>query len=181
MHEALDSKENALWEPTLDIFGKTFADAMQEDFNLFSIVSSILAVHAWGPMLSRDVKLSDLALALFNPTNQHFQHFKTAADNLSDHAEMFVDNDFSAPEHFWSIGWTQRATNDNVETLLNLLFTDKSSKLGSSFFQRVAPGIWLQDSFSVNLEVWFLRHGDDMEHYNFQGTIVEFFAQLAKI
>ncbi|KAH6972969.1 hypothetical protein BKA56DRAFT_492630 [Ilyonectria sp. MPI-CAGE-AT-0026] len=181
MHEALDSKENDLWETDTDDFDENFADAMQEDFNLFSVTSAILAVYDWGPMLSRDITLSDLALALFDPTNQHFQHFKIAAENISIHSEIFLDKYFSDSEHFWRIGWTQRATNDNVETLLNLLFTDGSSKLGWNFFQRVAPGIWLQDSFSLNFEAWYLRHGDDMEDYNFQGTIVEFFAQLAKI
>ncbi|KAH7009774.1 hypothetical protein EDB80DRAFT_610302, partial [Ilyonectria destructans] len=181
MHETLNSQENELWETDPNDLRERVADAMGEDFNLFSIVSSILAVHDWGPMLSRDITLSDLALAMFDPTNQHFQDFKTAATYIGIYTDIFLDHNLSISEQFWDLEWTQRATNDNVETLLNLLLTDKSCRLGWNFIQRVAPGIWLQDSFGLKFEILDLKNYDDMVHYNFQGTIVEFFAQLTDI
>ncbi|KAH8686369.1 hypothetical protein BGZ61DRAFT_454381 [Ilyonectria robusta] len=181
MDEALNSKENELWEPDPDNLGERIEDAIEQDFNLFSIVSSILAVHAWGPMLSRDITLSDLALAMFDPLNQHFQHFKKAAIYIGNYTDTFLDHSLPNSEQFWDPEWTQRASNDNVETLLNLLLADKSGRLGRSFLQKVPPEVWLRDSFGLKFEAWDLHNSDDLDAYNFQGTIVEFFAQLAKI
>lgn len=180
MHEALNSKENELWETVPDHFDEMVADAVEEDFTLFSIVSSILAVQYWGPMLSRDITLSNLALAMFDPTNQHFEYLKMAVIYIENSNEIFSNHTLSNVYQFWNLEWTQPATNDNVETLLNLLLTDESSRLGRNFIQRVSPEIWIRDSFGLKFDAWELKDTDDMDCYNFQGTIVEFFAQLAK-
>ncbi|KAH7126132.1 hypothetical protein EDB81DRAFT_730543 [Dactylonectria macrodidyma] len=180
MHEALNTEPNELWETESDDHDEKVANAMEDDFNLFSIVSAILAVHTWGPMLSKDTTLSGLALAILNPTNQHFEDFQLTAMYLENSTAIFTNHNYFRIGQFWCPGWTQPTTSSNVATLLNLLLTDDSSELGRTFIQRVSPESWLRSSFGLELEVWHLTSDDHGDWYSFKGTIVELFAQLAR-
>jgi hypothetical protein len=85
--EALNTQPNDLWnrENSPNDFSETatdfseVADAVGEDFNGYSVVSSILSVRHWGRELSKKEDLRALAFNLFDPSKSHFRDFCAAA------------------------------------------------------------------------------------------------------
>jgi len=181
MLEVVDSKPHDLSDiEDIDNSNEEIADAMEESFNLYSIVSSILAVRNWGRTLSTNTNLCNLAFAMFDATRQHFEGFEYAAACMEIATDVFSHHLLFEFEQFWNLTWRQQPTNEVVRTLTNLLFTDESAELGRKFVQSIRAGNWLQSSLDLNLEMWHLTSEDDIGTYDFEGTIVELFALLSK-
>lgn len=176
MLEALDTKENELCNiERLQLEGhyERITHAMEEDFNMYSIASSILATRAWGPALSADAAVCKLAFAMFNFANQHFAAFENIAACIECATGIFVDCRFPF-EQFWCLHWNQQPTNNDVRTLLNLLYTDISGELGRKYIQSTHEENWLRSTVDIRLETWDVTGNAP----NFKGTVVELFALL---
>ncbi|KAK3370926.1 hypothetical protein B0T24DRAFT_627387 [Lasiosphaeria ovina] len=177
MLEALHTEPHDIWDTEEIFYGnEKITDAVEESFNLYSIVSSIVAVRYWGHTLSTDTTSCELAFALFDATNQHFEHLVHAAACIEDSTQVFSDELLDDFRQFWALSWSQKPTHDAVRTLINLLFTDESSELGRKYIQSIRAGSWLQSS--VNLVIWHQLSEEDTDRYEFEGTIVELFALL---
>ncbi|KAK0706095.1 hypothetical protein B0T26DRAFT_725418 [Lasiosphaeria miniovina] len=177
MLEALDTEPNDIWD-TEDIYlgNEKIADAIEESFNLYSIVSSILAVKCWGQTLASDTTLCELAFAMLNATSQHFEHLAHTAACIENATHVFSSDLLYEDEQFWNLSWRQLPTNDAVRTLINLLFTDESSELGRKFVQSIRAGSWLQSSVDLSLPIWHPISEEAIELCQFEGTLVELFA-----
>jgi hypothetical protein len=186
MLEALDCKPRSLLanKKTLkDIHSskEEIADAMEESFNLYGIVSSILAVRNWGRAISTDKTTCNIAFALFDVTKEHFEVLETALRCIENDAGVFsTGHDLFNFEQFWRLSWKQRPTNEVVRTLINLIYTDQSTQLARKFVQNIRPGDWMSSKFVLELEMWDLTSNDDVDWYLFEGTITELFALLSK-
>lgn len=184
MLETLDTKEHEFCN--MELLGAEenkarIADAMEEEFNFYSIVSTIIATGEWESALSADDCLCDLVFAVFDVSNHHFASFKNAAacievatGNFSEYCDMDSD------ECFWMLDWRKNPTNNDVRTLVNLLVTAGGFDLGRNYIQRAHEENWLQSSFELELEMYrpFSNSGD--ERYVFKGAVVELFAVLAR-
>ena len=181
MLEVVDSKPLDLFWNIEDAYdlGEEIADAMDESFKLYSVVSSILAVRKWGPALSRDTASCNLASALLDVSRQQFPRFHYTAACMEIATEVFSEYCLYRSEQFWALDWGEQPTDEAVRTLTNMLFTDESTELGRKFLQSVHAGNWLQSRVHLGLKVWHLASGVDADWYNFEGTIVELFALLS--
>ena len=182
MLEVVDSKPLDLpWgiEDTDDA-REEMADAMDESFYLYSVVSSILAVQKWGPALSRCATLCNLAFMLFDTTRQHFEGFEHAAACMEINTEVFADDDLHDIEQFWTLDWRKQPTDEAVRTLINLLFTDESAELGRKFLQSVHAGNWLQSRLHLGPLFWSLETEYGIKIFGFEGTIIELFALTSR-
>lgn len=181
---ALNTKHIELWDP--EVINNNFSDtyaALEEEFDLYSIPSSMLVVRKWGPKLSTDADLGKLTFALFDVTKPHFEDFRTATEYISDTTDFFLDHDFTCPWEFWNLCWTQPPGNTEVQTLLNIMLSEEeigNNGLGHRFIQSIHAGSWLQSSFALEFESWALTDydADDRARYKFEGTIVELLGLL---
>lgn len=181
--EALNTKGNELWNPE-EIDGNdtyNIYDALEEDFDLYSILSSILVVQHWGSKLFTDATLCKLTFALFDMTKPHFGDFRTATECIDIVTQMLSDHDCNCPEKFWKLRWTQPPGNTEVQTLLNIMLTEEmgNNELARKFIQSIHAGSWLQSSFALEIELGNLKDAaEESSWYKFEGTIVELSALL---
>ncbi|OIW22523.1 hypothetical protein CONLIGDRAFT_606829 [Coniochaeta ligniaria NRRL 30616] len=176
MLEALDTnmKHNEVWDreeiDKYDDDNKIIND-MEDDFNLYSIVSAIFAVSLWGQKLSTDANICKLAFAMFDVTNQHFNHFKDAAGKIESVTGIFQDHNI---DEFWDLDWERPPENSDIQTLVHLMLSDQSLELARNFMKSTHTENLLQSSFDLKADISFLGRR------TVKGTIVELFAVLGQ-
>ena len=175
--ESLASQHNQLWD------AKTFAEdsarydsVFADDFNAFSIATSITIVHNWESSLSglEDDDLMTLVFDLFDSTKPHYHHFAYAM-------KMVVMPQKSIGDEDWNIFWREPVRLDlHVKILLRILVEDWSGKLTMKFLQRAGWEDVLGRRFDLGMELHNVtRDRKSPFQCRFQGTVVELFAQLA--
>jgi len=176
--ETLDTRWNETW-PTAEVNhdDKDIADAVEKDFSLYSVASSALAVHNWGPSLALDPALYRPTFALFDTTREHFEAYKNTIRSVES-ATNFFDNRSLQPA-FWDLAWKQQQqpTSNDLRTLVHLLIEDESCELGRKFLQSLPSGTWLQSTLDFDAST---LHGMQLDWDRFRGTILEFSAFTAR-
>jgi len=176
--EALDTQPNDLWYRETDFDELSdIADAVEEDFNGYSVASSISTVRHWGHDLSKHNELRALTFNLLDPSKPHFREFAAAASQIEAALLKFSDSNILAREQFWNIIWKTPPKNTDAAILINLMQLDESCELAKRFLEKINIQELLQTQLNLNIEV--LDDEYDSKRYNFEGSIIELYAQFA--
>ena len=160
----------------------TIATAVNHDITCYSIVSSILVVRKWASILPEQGNFNQSTIfKLFDESRTHFQTFEYILSTVEEFlVSFFSDRGLYGGEKFWCILWRIPAIDSCIKTLINLLFTDQSGRLAQKFLHRAVPQETLRNQLELRIEVWDAVDDadDDIEWYEFRGSVVELFAQL---
>jgi hypothetical protein len=177
--EALDTQPNDLWHRECDLPEcSDIAHAVEEDFNSYSVVSSILIVRDWGRDLSKQDDLRTLAFNLLDPSKPHFRDFDAAASNFEEALGMFSDWIIFTPEQFWDIIWEVPPKSTDAALLISLLQLDESCELAKRLLEEINVQEVMQTPLNLNIEVWEELDAGT-KRCDFEGSIIELFALLA--
>jgi hypothetical protein len=176
--EAINIHSNKEWENV--IVSKTYVirSPPGENFSVYSVASSIISLRKWGSAISKQDDSSRLAFDTLDPSMPHFQYLEAIAQDL-EHGDLFSYWGIDYPQHFWELCWKTPAENTKASLLINLLYLDLTCELAKKLLESINLEDVMQTHLQIGIRTWYLPESDDEIDFDFEGTAIELFAQLA--
>lgn len=170
--EALDFQHNDVsdWE----MWGSVSSHVLENHFRLYCTVSSIILLRLWGHQICRNDDLVALACDLLDPLKPHYEDLKLVVGEF--YHFRGIPGDFEPYDAFWMLKWHELPVINHAVTLLNLLFTDKSTGLAKAFLKNTNAKAVLGSQLDLDIVVY--QPPISYPEFHFQGSIVELCAQL---
>ncbi|CZR56744.1 uncharacterized protein PAC_06633 [Phialocephala subalpina] len=153
---------------------KEIARLINEDFNAFCVTTSILLTNSFAREISCDDDLSALVFDLLDPSRSHYSSFTTVASRAEDALGVFLDRNIYTERQFWKLAWRTPSKSVDAAILTSLLLLDPTFEFAKKFVERIS----VQDVLQTQLYLDEVEYVEDckVNTYNFQGSIVDFFA-----
>ncbi|KAF8861178.1 hypothetical protein BDZ45DRAFT_587267 [Acephala macrosclerotiorum] len=173
MLSVLDIESSDLYRHNLyDISeGDEMATLINEEFDAYSIVTSILATREFDRELSDHNELSTLVFRLLDPSKSHYPAFRLVTSQVEAGLGLY---NTELKEEFWRLDWNTPSKSADAAILTNLLQFNGASELSKKFLERIN----IQEVLQIQLDLDKAEYIEDRDFktYEFQGSIVELFA-----
>ena len=184
LSEAHNVEQDELWEWKIASFDSDdVADAVEGDFNVYSVVSALLSLRKWPCEISQQDTLFTLAIDLLDPSKPNFQRLSGVAWHIDSSLYFFARAEYSVNAQFWNVDWFEFPSDIAAALLLNFLllaqFSTECLALAKKFLQGKYTKDFLQTRLNFKKSILGVTSDDDDEEYIFDGSIIEVFAQLA--
>jgi hypothetical protein len=177
--ETINIPSNKTWEDV--VVGASFRRSFPlENFSAFSAASSIIALRKWGQAISKQNELSRLAFDTLDLSMSHSQPLKAIAREL-DKIELFDIPEIDYSQRFWLLRWKTQAEYTKASLLINLFYLDLTCELAKKFLESINIEEVMQTHLEVKVETYYSpgRGDQNQTEFDFDGTVIELFAQLA--
>ena len=151
---------------------------LNADFKLYCGVSSVLQLNIWPEAISSNATLMELSEAIVNPKlPAPFDELLYMADTQG---YITPNSDLYQEFQFWSIDWLQEADTDSAAFLAFLVISGFSGSLhlARAFAKKHSMLTILTQQLHIQKWVAYIVD-DELEVYNFVGSIPEMVAQWA--
>jgi hypothetical protein len=151
-----------------------------DNFTAYSAASSIISLNNWGSIIADQNELCRLAFHTLDPSMPHFQSLATVAQKLNQN-DFFEFSSISYIHQFWGLSLMKiPAESTNIPLLINLLYADPTCELA----QKLLEGSNLKEAMQTHLECRIrsfprISETEAEDMFDFEGTVIELFAQLA--
>ena len=149
-------------------------DAVKDGFQTYCVVSALCSLPKWSARISRHDMLSKLAIDLLDSSRAHFQFLESAAELVENLNFPFWDEQIQ----FWNLIWVTEPSGTDAAHLLNLLLLASVSpeylELARKFLQGKDNKKFLETRLVFRKRGHFFKN-----RYEFDGSIIEFFAPVA--
>jgi hypothetical protein len=182
--EAHHIEQNDLWKGgTASNNSCDVVDAIEEDFNVYCVVSALILLRERPLEISQQDTLCTLAIDLLDPSKPHFQILNATARHIEASTNLFSEREWFCEGQFWNVMWDPYPNDTDAVHLLNLLllthFSSECLVFAKKFLQGKDTKDFLQTRLTLTMDVWHVVSERDTENYIFDGSIIEVFAQLA--
>jgi hypothetical protein len=182
--EAYHIEQNELWEgETASNDSRDVVNAMEEDFNVYCVVSALILLHERPLEISQQDTLCTLAIGLLDPSKPHFQILNATARHIEASTSLFSSGDWFREGQFWNVMWDPYPNDTDAVHLLNLLLLTHLSSECLAFAKKFLQGKdtkdFLQTRLTFTMDAWSVVSVYDTKNYIFDGSIIEVFAQLS--
>ena len=172
--ECLQSKSSDRWDCNVAQHDtRECIEAIERYYKDYCLKAALYSLRRWSAQISRHDTLSKLATVLLDPSKAHFHSLQEVAH----HAEK-SSTPWDELGQFWSVGWNTKPSNNNAAHLLNLSLLAISSPECLSLARDFLQGESSKD-FLGNRLTFTKRVCPSNYRYQFDGSIIEVFAQLA--
>ena len=155
--------------------------AVDSRFNIYCVVSALVSLYMFPNQICRNSTLNALAIDLLDPSKPHFSTMKAVAFSIDHSTPLSATLDDMRGKCFWTVEW-HPDTSAELEHLYNLLLLTESCReylpLAKKFLQEKDMRSLLLAQLCFNRELLDISDYD-AGIYDFMGSIVEVFAQLA--
>jgi hypothetical protein len=176
--ETINIRSNEEWEDVIVSNEYILHSPPAENFSTYSAASSIISLRKWGSAISKEDDSSRLAFHTLDPSMPHFQYLEAIAGKL-EHRDLFTDSGIEYPQQFWKLCWKTPAENTKASLLINLLYLDLTCELAKKLLESINLEEVMQTRLEIGIQTWHLPESGDEYDFDFEGTVIELFAQLA--
>ena len=168
----IGTTERRDWSVTQS-YQRGVVEELERYFMTYCVVSALYSLRGWSALISRHDTLSELAIDLLDPSKAHFGSLETAVKSLEKLTYSFETN---RTHRVWDLIWVSEPSSSDAAHLLTLSFLASDSPeyllLAEKFLHGKNNKNFLTTRLTFNMPLMD-------EIYNFDGSIVEFFAQVA--
>lgn len=152
---------------------------LDEDFESYCGLSSMLQIEFWPEAMSLDSTLMDLSEEFVNPHTPVFGNLRNLHSIMRDEKDSFLTDEMYIANAFYEVSWIQLSDPKPavfLSFLLNINF-DKTPHLALAFAERhsMLPILTQQLNLEIDLQDTYYEPGYRLFH--FEGSIPEIFAQ----
>ena len=183
LSEAQHIESNELCEmKTISMNVSEVVAAVDSKFNFYCLISAVLALYNFPIQIYRHSALSALTIDLLDPSLPHFSAMEVVGWFITYATTSFSTRDLGEDAGFWSVEWHPDTNTQLKHTYNLLLLTEPCSEylpLAKTFLQRKDLKSLLQAQLHFNRTLLYGISKEGDEKYEFEGPLIEVFAQLA--
>ena len=174
-------KRSELWELQADITGNCdILEVINSDFNNYCVVSALLSLYEWPDQICQQAVLRALAIDLLDPSKAHYEAMVRATLTSEGTMQFFPKKYIYSKAEFWEVKWFPETCTEAIHIYNFLALTEAYGEcvpLAKTFLQEKDHKSFLQTRLHFYREFWDVISGD-MKVYEFDGPLIEVFAQL---